>query len=233
MFKLLSEIDLTSILAEAVLGAILNGILISVIGLFVYIKAQRALKAGKLEDIVVFSFNLIEKNAEGAWMRFRTPITGTLQDIFKNDHLISQIKKTAESTTEDRPIIQLPDQILNSLMKSQLVNYCNQINLNGQAALLAGLPVIEKKYQLALVYEPGAQKKIFRIIPVNQAMLDEIENLGPDLKFEVAYHSDRLKVLNTLRKELQNDLQRPYQDKVLTNFVVTIPQNENTMSIKS
>jgi hypothetical protein len=149
-----------------------------------------------------------------------------LQEIFKNDHLIAQIKKMAENTTEDRPIIQLPDQTLNSLMKSQLVNYCNQINLNGQAAILAGLQVIEKKYQIALVYEPGAQKKIFRIIPVNQAMLDEIDALGPDLKFEVAYHSDRLKVLKTIKQELQNDLQRPYQDKVLTNFVVTTPKYE-------
>ena len=226
MSDLLSKIDLITISIEALLGAILNGILISIIGLFVYIKAQRALKAGKLEDIVVFSFNIIERNTEGAWMRFRTPITGTLQDIFKNDHLIAQIKKTAEGTTEDRPIIQLPDQTLNSLMKSQLVNYCNQINLNGQAAVLAGLAVTEKKYQLALVYEPGAQKKIFRIIPVNQAMLDEIDALGPDLKFEVAYHSDRLKVLKTIKQELQNDLQRPYQDKVLTNFVVTTPKYE-------
>jgi hypothetical protein len=217
-------IDLITISTEAILGAILNGILLSIIGSFVYFKAKKALKAGKLEDIVIFSFNHFEKREDGMYMLFKTPLTGTLQDIFKNDLLIQEIKKAADRTTDSNPIVFLNDKSLNNLMLSQLVNYCNRINLNGQAAQLCGLEVVEKQYQIALVYEPGAQKKLFRIIPINTEMLKTIDQLGNELKFVVSYHKDRILTLKALQRELTEDAIRSHHERRLTNFTITFPK---------
>jgi hypothetical protein len=218
------DIDLITISVEAILSAILNGILLSIIGTFVYFKAKKALKSGKLEDIVIFSFNHFEQRADGLYMLFKTPITGTLQDIFKNDLLTQEIKKAADRTTDSNPIVFLNDKSLNNLMLSQLVNYCNQINVQGQAAQLCGLEIIEKQYQIALVYEPGAQKKLFRIIPINKEMLDTIDRVGADLKFVVSYHKDRLLTLKALQRELNDDAIRSHQERRLTNFTVSFPK---------
>lgn len=221
------DIDWLNIGVESIIGGVFEGLMLLLIGSWVLWRARRDLKAGRFNDMVLFSFNLISREGEGApLLGFRTPLNGTLDEIFLSAPLIKEIKSEAKRVTDEQPIIKLKNPKLHSAMQRQLINFCNQLNRDGQMAALTGQPYQEHEYHLALVYEPSAQAKMFRVIPVSDQLLEELSRVKDELTFTHPYHSDRVQVLNAISAQRQIDLLLPAQERTLTSFMVSAPLYE-------
>jgi hypothetical protein len=95
-------------------------------------------------------------------------------------------------------------------------------------AALTGQPFQELEYHLALVYEPGAQAKMFRVIPVSDQLLERLEQLQGELSFTHSYHADRLKVLRAIATQRQIDKLLPIEERALTGFMISAPLYERS-----
>jgi len=225
----LKQIDWMSIGVESLVGGLFEGLLLLFIGSWVLWRARRDLKAGRFNDMVLFSFNMvIEREGEAPLLGFRTPLNGTLDEIFLSAPLIKEIKAQARRVSDDEPIIKLRDPKLHSALQRQLINFCNQLNRDGQMAALTGQPYQELEYQLALVYEPGAQAKMFRVIPVSDPLLEQLEQLKGELIFTHSYHADRLKALRAIATQRQIDKLLPIEERTLTGFMISAPLYERS-----
>lgn len=223
----LSQIDWINIGIESLVGGIFEGLMLLFIGSWVLWRARRDLKAGRFNDMVLFSFNLISDETNGApLLGFRTPLNGTLEDIFLSAPLIKEIRMEAKHVTDQQPIIRLKDPKLHSAMQRQLINFCNQLNRDGQMAALTGQPYCEHEYHLALVYEPSAQAKMFRVIPASDELLKKLEQVENELTFTHPYHQDRVQVLKAISAQRQIDRLLPVGERTLTSFMISAPLYE-------
>lgn len=212
-----------NLLTESVFGAIFDGLLLASIALYVWYRQQKALRQGKLEDAVLVSFNQVVKHEEKPLLTFRTPLSGSMREIFLSEGLIKEIKRAAAQVSEDHPVIQLNNEKFHNMMQRGMINFCNQLNIHGQVAALSGQPFVEKEYFLALTYEPGAVTKMFRILLVDQKLFDQLDQAGEDLTFGLPYHRDRLIALKAIRQALDEDRKRQAQSRVLAPFMVASP----------
>jgi hypothetical protein len=220
-----SEVNWFTLGVESVVGGLFEGLVVLLIGSWVLWRARRDLRAGRFNDTVIFSFNLIHQGEKGEpLLGFRTPLSGTLDEIFMIAPLIRELKAAAAKTTEDTPIIKLRDPRMHSAMQRQLINFCNQLNRDGQIAALTGQPFEEREHHLALVYEPGAQTKMFRIIPVSDGLIKALKENEGKLTFTHAYHADRLKVLKAIAAQREIDRLLPVEERTLTGFMISAPR---------
>jgi len=205
-------------------GALLEGLLLLLVASWLVWRARAALREGRFDDMVIFSFNLLKRDADGELvLHFRTPLSGSLDDIFVSAPLVKEIKAAARAATDDAPLIRLRDPKLHAALRRQLVNYSNRLNTAGQLAALTGQPYREVEYSLALVYEPGAKTKTFRVVPVSAALLAELKGAQGRLRFVHPYHADRLKVLSAIEQELVRDAARDPDARTLASFMVSAP----------
>lgn len=218
-----SGIDWQSITVEALFGAFVEGIFLFFIAIWVIWKGKKALREGRFEDIVLFSFNFIDYSGDAPQLGFRTPLMGSMKDIFQSDSLIKEIKAAAKKTTDDAPMIKLSNFQSHMLMQRHLINFCNQLNAAGQMALLNGQPYVETAHRLAFIYEPSAKAKLFRVIPINDALLKELDEVKETLTFGLPYHQDRLTTLKAIEKEIHEDQKRSAENRVLAPFRIATP----------
>jgi hypothetical protein len=222
----LLNLNWNTLVIEALMTSLIEGAFIIIVGAWLIWRGRRALREGRFDGMVLFSFNLIEQTDEGtSQLGFRTPLTGNLQDIFHSDSLIKEINKAAQNTTTQAPVIRLKNRKVHSMMQRHLINFCNELNRDGQLAALTGQPYIEISYRLALVYEPSAKAKMFRIIPINERLIDEINSLGDQLTFGLPYHADRIVTLKAIEKELIADHGRDPEARTLAPFVISAPDH--------
>ena len=222
------------LLTESVFAALVEGLALGAIALYVWYRRRQALAQGKLEDVVLLSFNFIEKNKENQpQLAFRTPLVGSLNDIFMNDQLVAMIKKAAAKTTANDPIIRLPNEQLHNMMHRGLVNFSNQLNTQGQVAALTGQAFKEEEHLLALTYEPGAITKLFRIILLKDSFFNELDGVGEELTFALPYHRDRLTTLAAIRNESLADKDREATQRILAPFMVSAPIFNKTQTQQS
>jgi hypothetical protein len=220
----LSQINWLNLSVEVLAGALLEGLILLLVAGWLVWRARAALREGRFDDMVIFSFNLIKTNEAGEpVLHFRTPLSGSLDEIFVSPPLIKEIKAAARAATNESPIIRLRDPKLHSALRRQLVNYSNRLNTAGQMAALTGQPYREVEYSLALVYEPGAKTKTFRVVPVSAALLEELRAAGEGLRFVHAYHADRLTVLRAIEQELALDARREAEARTLASFMASSP----------
>jgi hypothetical protein len=109
------------------------------------------------------------------------------------------------------------------LMQRHLINFCNQLNAAGQMALLNGQPYVETAHRLAFIYEPSAKAKLFRVIPVNETLLKELEDIKETLTFGLPYHAERLETLKAIQKEMDEDQNRSAEQRILAPFRMASP----------
>ena len=218
-----SNLDWHSITVEALFGAFVEGIFLFIIAMWVIWKGKKALREGRFEDIVLFSFNFIDYNGQAPQLGFRTPLMGSMKDIFQSDSLIKEIKAAAKKTTDDKPVIKLPNFQSHMLMQRHLINFCNQLNAAGQMALLNGQPYVETAHRLAFIYEPSAKAKLFRVIPINDELLKELDEVKDTLTFGLPYHADRLMTLKAIETEVDEDRNRSPENRVLAPFRIATP----------
>jgi len=231
MEKILN-LDWNTLVIEALMTSVIEGAFIIIVGAWLIWRGRKALREGRFDGMVLFSFNLIEKTKDGSsQLGFRTPLTGNLQDIFHSDSLIKEINKAAQRTTTQAPVIRLKDRKVHSMMQRHLINFCNELNRDGQLAALTGQTYIEISYRLALVYEPSAKAKMFRIIPINEELIDEINALGDQLTFALPYHADRIITLKAIEKVLIADRDREPGSQTLAPFAISAP--DQTASAQS
>ena len=219
----LSSIDWNSITIEALFGAFVEGVFLLFLAAWVVWKGKKALREGRFDDVVLFSFNFIDYNGPSPQLGFRTPLMGSMKEIFQSDSLIREIKKAAKETTTRQPIIKLSNPQSHMLMQRHLINFCNQLNVSGQMALLNGQPYVETAHRLAFIYEPSAKAKLFRVIPINDALLQEIEDLKETLTFGLPYHADRLQTLKAIEQEMNEDQSRSAEQRILAPFRIASP----------
>ncbi len=218
------NIDWAVLLTESVFAAIVEGLALGLVALYVWYRRRQALAQGKLEDVVLLSFNFVEQNQVGEpQLAFRTPLVSSMNEIFMNDQLVSAIKKAANKTTDSDPIVRLANQKLHNMMQRSLINFANRLNTAGQVAALTGLPFKEEEHILALTYEPGAVTKCFRIILIQDRLFAELDQVGDTLTFGLPYHKDRLTTLNMIRQEQEADLTRSASNRILAPFMVASP----------
>lgn len=218
------NIEWSILLTESIVAAIVEGLALGTIALYVWYRRRQALAQGKLEDVVLLSFNFIEKNKGGATqLAFRTPLVGSMNEIFMNDQLVSSVKKAAKVTSDENPIVRIADQNTHNMMQRSLINFANRLNTAGQVAALNGLPFQEEEHTLALTYEPGALTKCFRIILVKDSLFAELDEIGEDLTFSLPYHRDRLTTLTAIKNEIGKDQSREPMTRVLASFMVAAP----------
>jgi hypothetical protein len=215
--------DWLSILTESVVSAAIEIIALASLALIVWYRQRRALKQGKLENVVLLSFNQIVEHEGEPRLAFRTPLVGSIGEIFFSDGLVKEIKRAAHKTTDSDPIVRLSDPKLHGMMKRGLINFSNQLNTAGQVAALTGQPFTEEPYYLALTYEPGAVTKMFRILLVNERLFKRLDEIGDDLTFDLPYHRERLSALKAIRAEMAADDQRPPIEHKLALFMVAAP----------
>lgn len=218
------NIDWAVLLTESVFAAVIEGLALGLVALYVWYRRRQALAQGKLEDVVLLSFNFVEQNQAGQpQLAFRTPLVSTMNEIFMNDQLVSAIKRAANKTSEFDPIVRLADQKLHNMMQRSLINFSNRLNTAGQVAALSGLPFKEEEHILALTYEPGAVTKCFRVILIQDRLFDELDAVGDQLTFGLPYHKDRLTTLDMIRQEQEADESRSASDRILAPFMVASP----------
>jgi hypothetical protein len=224
MWAQLQQINWLNVGVESIIGGLFEGLVVVLIGAWVLWRARRDLRAGRFNDTVIISFNLIQKQADGRpLLGFRTPLSGTLDEIFVSAPLIKELRAAAARSTHDQPIIKLKDPRMHSAMQRQLINFCNQLNRAGQMAALTGQPYTEREHHLALVYEPGAQTKMFRVIPVSDELLKELKCEEGELTFTHEYHADRVKVLKAIAAQREIDRLLPPSERTLTGFMIAAP----------
>lgn len=222
--------DWLNILTESAVSAVIEIIALASLALLVWYRQRRALKQGKLENVVLLSFNQIIDREGEPLLAFRTPLVGSIGDIFFNDGLVKEIKRAAQKSTDADPIVRLNDPKMHGMMKRGLVNFSNQLNTAGQVAALTGQPFTEEAYYLALTYEPGAVTKMFRILLVNDRLFERLDEVGDDLTFQLPYHRERLAALNAIRAEIAADAQRPALEQKLALFMVAAPAASSAVS---
>ena len=224
------NVEWSVLLTESVVAAVVEGIALGTIALYLWYRRRQALAQGKLEDVVLLSFNFIEKNKEGApQLAFRTPFVGSMNEIFMNDQLVSSVKKAAKMTSDANPIVRITDQNTHNMMQRSLINFANRLNTAGQVAALNGLPFKEEEHTLALTYEPGAVTKCFRIILVKESLFVKLDEIGDNLTFGLPYHRDRLTTLAAIRSEIDKDLNREPMARVLAPFMVAAPVHHESV----
>ena len=228
-----STVDWNSITIEALFGALVEGVFLMLLAIWVVWRGKKALKEGRFEDVVIFSFNFIDSTGSEPQLGFRTPLMGSMKEIFQSDSLIREIKNAAKSTTDEEPLIKLSKPQSHMLMQRHLINFCNQLNVAGQMALLNGQPYIETAHRLAFIYEPSAKAKLFRVIPVNETLLKELEDVKDTLTFGLPYHADRLKTLKAIEKEMHADQSRSSESRILAPFRMATPKyTSSTQALK-
>lgn len=213
------------IFTESAIGALLEVGALAVIALVVWYRQRRALQQGKLEDVVLLSYNQVVDHEGAPLLAFRTPLVGSMGEIFFSDELVKEIKRAAREVTDTAPVVKLRDPKLHAMMLRGLINFSNQLNAAGQVAALTGQPFIEEAYYLALTYEPSALTKMFRILLVNERLLTQLDEAGDRLTFDLPYHRERLVVLEAIRKEIEADEQRDPLERRLARFMVAAPAN--------
>lgn len=228
----MEELNWGVLVTESVFAALVEAIALGAVALYVWYRRRQALAQGKLEDVVLLSFNFVERSktnadTEVAQLAFRTPLVGSMNTIFMNEQLVSAIKKAAKKTSDNDPIVRLPNESLHNMMRRGLVNFSNQLNTQGQVAALTGQPFREEEHLLALTYEPGAITKMFRIIIVKESLFNELDQVGEELSFALPYHRDRLVTLAAIRAEMNKDESREGMSKVLAPFMVSAPVFDN------
>ena len=221
--KMFENIDWNAITIEAFFGAFVEGFFLLILAMWVVWKGKKALREGRFEDMVLFSFNFIDYSGEAPQLGFRTPLMGSMKEIFQSDSLIREIKIAAKSTTDAHPLIHLSNPQSHMLMQRHLINFCNQVNVAGQMALLNGQPYVESAHRLAFIYEPSAKAKLFRVIPINEGLLKELDDVKETLTFGLPYHADRLATLKAVEKEIVEDQNRPPEARILAPFRIATP----------
>ena len=225
------NIDWTVLLTESVFAAVIEGLALGLVALYVWYRRRQALAQGKLEDVILLSFNFIEQNQDGQpQLAFRTPLVSSMNEIFMNDQLVSAIKRAANKTSESDPIVRLANQKLHNMMQRSLINFSNRLNTAGQVAALSGLPFKEEEHILALTYEPGAVTKCFRVILIQDRLFEELDTVGDHLTFGLPYHRDRLTTLTMIRQEQEADQNRSAGEKILAPFMVASPVYHSNLS---
>ena len=220
----MNELDWSILVTESVFAAVVEALALGAVALYVWYRRRQALAQGKLEDVVLLSFNFVDQDDEGQpLLAFRTPLVGSMNEIFMNDQLVSAIKRAASKTTDQDPIVRLSNERLHNMMQRGLINFSNQLNTQGQVAALTGQPFREEEHLLALTYEPGAVTKLFRIIIIKQELFTALDKAGDRLTFGLPYHRDRLTTLAAIRAEVDIDGQRETTSRVLAPFMVSAP----------
>ena len=217
------EINWVSLSIEALFSTALEGVAFAIIAYWVVLKGRRALREGRLDDTVIFSFNFVDTSGEAPRLAFRTPLSGTMKEIFQSEALIQAIKEAGDRATETSPVIQLKTPAQHRMMQRLLVNFCNQLNLEGQRRLLVGEPCEERVLKLALIFEPGAESKLFRIISVSDVLWRSLDTHREALTFTFPYHADRLSALDAIRRQDSTDAALPPMEQVLATFHLALP----------
>ena len=217
------DINWISLSIEALFSTLLEGIAFALIAYWVFLKGRRALREGRLDDSVVFSFNFIDTSGEAPVLAFRTPISGTMREIFQSEPLIRAIKEAAHGASMDDPIVRLSDPAQHRMMQRLMINFCNRLNTEGQLRLLAGEPCEERALRLALVFEPGAENKLFRIVPVSDPFWASLDLHRETLTFGLPYHRGRLGALEAIRNQERLDEQGAPTERVLAPFRLAVP----------
>ena len=235
MFASLQDIQWLNLTTEAIFSALFDMILLGAVALYIIWKNKKALKAGRFDDMVLFSFNIIESHpqSKAPVLGFRTPLTASLTEIFHSESLIKQIRAVAKTTTDQNPIICLPDQKMHNIMQRHLVNFSNRMNMAGHQAVLTGQKTIDVEYQLALIYEPSARTKLFRVVPVSTQFFEELAAVRAELTFYVPYHVERLQVLDQIYTVMQQDNKKEQQQRVLVPMIFSTPLYHSTSSHES
>ena len=230
MSSFFSDIEWINLTTEAVFSAFFDMLILGIFALYIIWKNKKALKAGRFDDMVLFSFNVIDHHPEtkAPILGFRTPLTGSLTEIFHSESLIKQIKAAAKQTTDQDPIVRLSNQKMHNIMQRHLINFSNRLNVAGQMATLTGQATQDKEYRLALIYEPSAQAKLFRIVPISKELIEKIEQLGDQLTFVLPYHADRLVVLKKIQQELDKDHHKEAQNQILAPMILSAPLYQAT-----
>ena len=225
MFSFLNDIHWINLTTEALFSAFFDMILLGVFALYIIWKGKSALKAGRFDDMVLFSFNVIDTNQDtGAPMLgFRTPLTGSLTEIFHSESLIKQIKAAAKQTTDKDPIVRLSDQKMHNVMQRHIINFSNRMNITGQMATLTGQETVDRYYKLALIYEPSAQAKLFRIVPLNEDFIQNLTRVRAELTFGLPYHAERLVVLEKIQEEIIKDRDKTAENRILAPMILSAP----------
>lgn len=218
------NIDWAVLFTESVFAALVEGLALGCVALFWWYKRRQALAQGKLEDVVLLSFNFIDKSKkEAPLLAFRTPLVGSMSEIFMNEQLIKEIKRAASKTSDADPVVRLSNQKFHNMMQRGLVNFSNRLNTAGQVAALTGLPFKEEEHILALTYEPGAVTKCFRIILVKNSFFKELEEVAEQLCFALPYHRDRLLTLQAIQQTHEQDRDKSAEQRFLASFMVSAP----------
>lgn len=225
MFNFLNDIHWLNLTTEALFSAFFDMIILGLFALYIIWKGKSALKAGRFDDMVLFSFNVIDTHPDTgkAILGFRTPLTGSLMEIFHSESLIKQIKSAAKHTTDQDPIVRLSNQKMHNVMQRHIINFSNRMNIAGQMATLTGQETMDTYYKLALIYEPSAQAKLFRIVPLNEDFMHHLARVRAELTFGLPYHAERLVVLDKIQEEMSQDQDKEPGQRILAPMILSAP----------
>jgi hypothetical protein len=147
---------------------------------------------------VIVSLNSIENNK----LLIRTIFEKSVEEVFLNSIAINMVLKAAQSTTKEKPLLELPEEdawhILNSVLNSIAEEF-----QDGVVARDLGMPTQSAVYVICLTHEVAddiRQDKI-RVMLVREDLLRNLPTKPVDL--ERPHHSLRLKTLECMSAAYQ------------------------------
>ena len=108
-------------------------------------------------------------------------------------------------------------------MQRHIINFSNRMNIAGQMATLTGQDTVDSYYKLALIYEPSAQAKLFRIVPLNDKFMEHLTHVRAELTFGLPYHAERLIVLEKIQEEMIKDQDKTPETRILAPMILSAP----------
>lgn len=187
---------------EKVLAGIILFVFTTVFSLLIgrwwgHYQARQQLDALHFFDIINVGFNLLNDGS----LRIRTIFEANLDQIYRNKIQIATLKKLAQKTTIDHPLIDIPASdawfYLNFLLNALAEKFTD-----GNAREACGLPVTKTRFSLFLTCEKVGVDRLHKIraMLVRQDLLENFPYLETLPTLEKDYHKDRIMTLRSAAK---------------------------------
>ena len=171
-----------------------------------YLGGRRARSRWRKHDFLD-RLNVTLTSIEEGNLRIRTILEMNCQDIFLNAAAAKTIVKLARRTTEDDPLLPIPDadcwQYLNAIL-----NEISERFAVGQIKRDLGLPVERGEYVLCLTCEKSGlvRTQKVRVMLLRKAMLTALPTDEP--RYESPTHATRWKTLQQIAEQYKTNPQR-------------------------
>jgi hypothetical protein len=156
----------------------------------------------QFRDRVLLALNCIEKQGDKTNLVLRTLFEKDINDVFQNSTVVKIVQKAIEETTENNPILRIPQEdawyVLNAVL--------NRISEQFATGLLRkdmGAPVVSKWYTFCLTFEKegGLRIQKLRIMLIEKEDFHNFPETG-EVIVESEKHKGRIQTLRLLKQEI-------------------------------